>query len=131
MISPPNNYSEIVELKLKLSKERVNHEEELASLKNHAVTLEQELKKALNLNKLLQGELKTERDRTDTTETLLDEKTLENLFDSEIDSEDDSEEDGYGDIDGKVIRRHRNDILDGMAVNDRLYHRITYLKKSK
>lgn len=64
------------------------------------------------------------------TSTLLDEKTLENLFDSdfESDGDEDLEDDGYGDKDSKDIRRHRNEILGSMAHNEKVYNNIIYLK---
>lgn len=95
--------------------------------------LESEMKKVTSLNRTLQKEvLRMQEEKTlhNRTSTVLDEKTLENLFDSEISSENDDDEDfdGYGDRDSKHIRRHRNEILDSMAHNEKVFNNIVYLK---
>lgn len=93
--------------------------------------MESEIKKLTSLNKTLQNEILKgkESNQEDRTFAVLDEKILENLFDSELESDtDDYEDDGYGDRQSKLIRKHKVEILSGMNETEKVYNSIIYLK---
>ena len=59
---------------------------------------------------------------------VFDDKILESLFDSEVEF-DDLDDNEYGDVDSKQIRRNREEILNSMPMNTKIYNNILYLKK--
>ncbi|EAR86854.1 hypothetical protein TTHERM_00204130 (macronuclear) [Tetrahymena thermophila SB210] len=126
-------HSKNEQLRIIVAKFKLEQEEEIMKFKIQNEELQSELKKLNSLNKNLQNEiikLKEGLQSHQRSSTIMDEKTLENLFDSEIESEgEDLEDDGYGDRDSKQIRKHKNDILNTMTNNEKIYNKIVYLKR--
>ncbi|KAL4502174.1 hypothetical protein ABPG72_000409 [Tetrahymena utriculariae] len=126
-------HSKNEQLRIIAAKFKLEQEEEIMKFRIQNEELQSELKKLNSLNKNLQNEILKLKDGLQShqrSSTLMDEKTLENLFDSEIESEgEDLEDDGYGDRDSKQIRKHKNDILNTMTNNEKIYNKIVYLKR--
>ncbi|KAL4467856.1 hypothetical protein ABPG74_013191 [Tetrahymena malaccensis] len=126
-------HSKNEQLRIIAAKLKLEQEEEIMKFRIQNEELQSELKKLNSLNKNLQNEilkLKEGLQSHQRSSTIMDEKTLENLFDSEIESEgEDLEDDGYGDRDSKQIRKHKNDILNTMTNNEKIYNKIVYLKR--